>query len=246
MSDNMTYGNLGHSGLKLSRVGLGSWLTYGTDVDADTTMQCVHAALEAGINFLDTADIYGSGHSENILAKAIKGKRDGLVIASKFGYTFNEGTTEALGGQADPDYIRKCCEGSLRRLKTDRIDLYQFHLGGYGLEKAGEVRDVLEELVSQGKIRYYGWSTDEPESARFFAEGTHCTAIQQRLNIFEGNHETLEVCQQNDLASINRGPLAMGLLMVSRFSYPHIVNQYIKGRRPFGYLVKLVLCTRKE
>lgn len=214
---------LGRSGIEVSAMGLGCWAIGGEQyrdgaacgwagADDNESIRAIERAIDLGVTFLDTADIYGSGHSENILAKAIKGKRNGLVIASKFGYTFNEGTTEALGGQADPDYIRKCCEGSLRRLKTDRIDLYQFHLGGYGLEKAGEVRDVLEELVSQGKIRYYGWSTDEPESARFFAEGTHCTAIQQRLSIFEGNHETLEVCQQNDLASINRGPLAKGIL----------------------------------
>ncbi len=74
------------------------------------------------------------------------------------------------------------------------------------------MRDVLEELVAAGKIRSYGWSTDSPERARVFAEGPHCTAIQQRLNLFEGSQETLALCEEHNLASVNRGPLAMGLL----------------------------------
>ena len=92
------------------------------------------------------------------------------------------------------------------------VDLYQFHVGDYDPTLALATRDALEELVAAGKIRYYGWSTDDPARARIFAEGPHCVAIQQRFNIFEGNLETLAVCEKHNLASINRSPLAKGLL----------------------------------
>jgi aryl-alcohol dehydrogenase-like predicted oxidoreductase len=106
----------------------------------------------------------------------------------------------------------------LRRLQTDFIDLYQFHIGNYDLDKAGAVLDTLEQLVSEGKIRWYGWSTDDPARTAFFAQGEHCTAIQQRFNLFEGNAEVLTICEQQNLASINRGPLAQGIL-TGKFSH---------------------------
>lgn len=214
---------LGRSDIQVSAMGLGCWAIGGEQyrdgkpvgwggVDDGESIRAIQTAIDFGVTFFDTADIYGSGRSEKVLARGIEGKRDGLIIASKFGYTFNEGTTEALGQQADPDYIRICCEKSLKRLNTDRIDLYQFHLGGWDMEDALQVREILEELVDEGKIRYYGWSTDDPERAGLFAQGAHCTAIQQRLSVLEGNLETLQVCEQNNLASINRGPLAKGIL----------------------------------
>ncbi len=135
-----------------------------------------------------------------------------MVLATKFGNRFDEQTRKITGRDASPEAIRRACEASLRRLQTDYIDLYQFHLGDYALEQATLVRDTLEDLVSKGVIRAYGWSTDSPERARFFAEGPNCVAIQHRLNIFEGNHQVLAVCEATDLASINRSPLAMGLL----------------------------------
>ncbi len=126
----------------------------------------------------------------------------------------------------------RSCEDSLRRLNVDYIDLFQLHVKEVEIEKALIVRDALESLVEQGKIRFYGWSTDNPRSSRFFAEGPHCTAIQQQLNIFEGNLETLEVCEQNNLASINRGPLGMGLL-TGKFSLEsQIPSDDVRSRRP--------------
>jgi aryl-alcohol dehydrogenase-like predicted oxidoreductase len=100
----------------------------------------------------------------------------------------------------------------MRRLETDYIDLYQFHDNGFPVEQAQPVRDTLEELVKEGRIRAYGWSTDFPQSAEFFAQGENCTAIQLQLNVFESNPEVLAICEKYDLAAINRGPLAMGLL----------------------------------
>ena len=173
-------------------------------------MSALRHGLDLGINLLDTSDAYGCGHSEKLIGEVLQGRREQVIIATKFGYVPNEGTREQGGVRTDPDYIKSACGASLRRLQTDYIDLYQFHVGN--ADDGEQVREVCEELVAEGKIRWYGWSTDSPERARIFAEGKHCTAIQQGFNIFGGNDETLEVCEQENLASILRGPLAKGLL----------------------------------
>lgn len=214
---------LGRSGIAVSGLGMGCWAIGGPawrdgkpigwgDVDDAESVRAIHKALDLGVTLFDTADIYGAGHSERVLGGALAGRRSQVVIATKFGQLFDESTRQAIGRDASPAYIRRACDASLRRLKTDYLDLYQFHIGDYDLERAGEVRETLEELAAAGKIRAYGWSTDDPVRARFFAEGQHCAAIQQRFNIFEGNAETLAVCEAAGLGSLNRGPLAMGLL----------------------------------
>jgi len=214
---------IGRSNITVSALGLGCWAIGGPfwrgenpvgwgQVDDAESLRAIQRALDLGITFFDTADVYGCGHSERLLGQALAGKRDKVVIASKFGNIFDEQTRHITGEDASPTYIRQACEASLRRLNTDYIDLYQLHLGNYDPVKAVEVRETLEALVAEGKIRAYGWSTDNPERARLFAAGPHCTAIQQRLNIFEGNAEVLAICEEFNLASINRGPLAQGLL----------------------------------
>jgi aryl-alcohol dehydrogenase-like predicted oxidoreductase len=216
------YRPLGRSAIQVSALGLGCWAAGGFEpgemasgwagVDDAETLRALHRGLELGINFFDTANGYGRGHSEKILAQAIAGKRDQVVIATKFGYSFDFDTLEWTGEIASPEDIRKSCEGSLRRLNTDYIDLLQFHINEYPAEKAGYVRDTLEALVTEGKIRYYGWSTDFADSARFFAEGPHCTAIQVEMNVIDDSPDVTAVCEEYDLAAINRGPLAMGIL----------------------------------
>jgi aryl-alcohol dehydrogenase-like predicted oxidoreductase len=212
---------LGRSNIQISGLGLGCWAIGGqalrdgkpcgwAGTNDEESVRAIHCALDMGVNFLDTADVYGCGHSEKIVARAIAGRRDKLIVATKFGFPINEEERTTSGTQCDPDYIRSACEESLRRLNTDYIDLYQFHLNDS--DKGQEVREVLETLVETGKIRWYGWSTDYPDRAQIFAQGDHCTAIQQRLNVFEGNLDTLKVCENNNLASLNRSPLATGIL----------------------------------
>jgi len=214
---------LGRSGIEVSAMGLGCWAIGGPfwsgdtpvgwgEVNDEESVRAIHRGLELGIDLFDTSDVYGTGHSERVLALALAGRRDQVVIATKFGNTFDETTRQITGGDGSPDYIRKACEASLRRLNTDHIDLYQFHLGNYAMAQAGAVRDTLEALVAEGKIRSYGWSTDDPARARLFAEGPRCAAIQHAMNVLEDRPEMVAVCEQSDLASINRGPLAMGLL----------------------------------
>jgi aryl-alcohol dehydrogenase-like predicted oxidoreductase len=181
-------------------------------VDDEESIRSIHKALDLGVTFFDTADVYGAGHSERVVGRALEGKRDKVVIATKFGNTFNEDTKQNTGSNASPAYIRQACAASLKRLNTDYIDLYQFHLNGYEPEEAVPVRDTLEALVGEGKIRYYAWSTDFTDRARVFAEGKHCTAIQHQENVLNDNAPMIALCEELNLASINRGPLAMGLL----------------------------------
>ena len=214
---------LGQHGPEVSAIGFGAWAIGGPasrdgnpigwgEVDDNESVAAIHAALDAGVTFIDTANIYGAGHSERVVARAIQGRRDELVIATKFGNLFNEETKEAVARDASPASIRQQCDDSLRRLETDVIDLYQFHIGDHPLDQAVEVRDTLEGLIADGKIKAYGWSTDDPERAELFAQGPGCAAIQQSFSIVNGNAETLAVCERNGLASIVRGPLSMGLL----------------------------------
>ncbi|NLX10329.1 MAG: aldo/keto reductase [Chloroflexi bacterium] len=200
---------LGRSGIEVSPMGMGCWAIggsgWGGGANDPESLRGLHKALEMGITFFDTADAYGAGHSERLLAQALAGRRDRVVIATKFGH--GEG-----GPNAAPDYIRARCEDSLRRLNTDYIDLYQFHINEYGPEGAEEVRETLEELVAAGKIRAYGWSTDQADRARIFAQGPNCAAIQVELNVIDDAPDVLAVCEEFNLAAINRGPLAMGLL----------------------------------
>jgi aryl-alcohol dehydrogenase-like predicted oxidoreductase len=135
-----------------------------------------------------------------------------VVVATKFGNLFDEQTRRITGAISDPRPIRQSCEASLRRLHMEMIDLYQFHLGNFDLTLVDDVLEMLERLVEEGKIRWYGWSTDDPARAASFARGPHCTAIQQRFNLYEGNAETLAVCEEAGLASVARNPLAQGLL----------------------------------
>ncbi len=184
------------------------------EVDDDESVRTIHRALELGVDFFDTADVYGAGHSERVLARALAGRRDQVVIATKWGNRFDEATKFSDGAGDDPAYLREAVTASLRRLGTDYIDLYQLHLGGLELDKAAELLGTLEALVEEGKIRSYGWSTDDPErAAAWGSDGEHCTAIQHDFSLMRGARpEVLEVCERMGLASVNRGPLAMGLL----------------------------------
>lgn len=215
---------LGRSGVEISALGLGCWAIGGPaevgagnqigwgEVDDQESIRALRKALELGVTFYDTALIYGIGHSEEVIGKALAGHRDEVVIATKFHLRVDHHTREVGGEDLSDAGIRYAVEGSLRRLQTDHIDLLQLHKGDHPADQVGDILTTLEALVDEGKLRWYGWSTDDPTRARAFAAGRHCTAIQQHLNLLGGNLETLAVCEELNLASINRGPLMMGLL----------------------------------
>jgi len=216
-------GTLGRSEIEVSAIGMGCWAIGGEfgpgtqpwgwgKVDDSQSVAAIHAALDLGVTFFDTADVYGCGHSERILGQALKGRREQVVIATKFGHQFDEASKQVLETNSSSEYIRAACDASLKRLQADYIDLYQLHFGLDDLGEVPRVRDTLEALVAEGKIRAYGWSTDDPARAAIFALGEHCVAIQHQQNIFEDNAALLELCEGQNLSSINRGPLGMGIL----------------------------------
>lgn len=207
----------------MSAVGFGAWAIGGPayrdgrpigwgEVDDEESVAAIHAAFDAGISFFDTANIYGAGHSERVVGRALSGRWEEVVIATKFGNLFDEETRQATGTDASPASIRKQCEASLERLGTEVIDLYQFHLGSYDLGAAEEVVATLEELVEAGKIRSFGWSTDDPQRIALFARSPHCAAAQVHFNVVDDSPAVVQALESLGLAGINRGPLAMGAL----------------------------------
>lgn len=201
----------------------GQWLMAGAQagwgaVDDAESIRAIHAALETGAGFFDTAANYGAGHSERILGQALAGRRDQAVIATKVGHKVDEegksvgfyGTTEADSDVAA--HLRADLEKSLRRLQTDYVDVYLLHVWGLSIERAMEAREVFEELVAEGKIRTYGWSTDRTEAIAAFSTGPGCSVLEQELNVFEGNAELTALAERENLGSIVRAPLGMGLL----------------------------------
>ncbi len=214
---------LGKSGIKVSPMGLGCWAIGGQfymdgkvdgygETDDNMSITAIKTALDLGINYIDTSDTYGVGHSERLIGEAIKGRRSQIVLSTKFGYFGSDATKTLQGYNVSPDYIERACEASLRRLQTDYIDLYLLHVWEIGLSEMESVIQTLDKLVSKGKIRTYGWSTDLTGGAKLFSEHQNCSAFMQELNVLFGNEELLKLCEEKGLASINRSPLAMGLL----------------------------------
>lgn len=219
---------LGRSGIDVSALGFGCWAIGGewTDpdgqplgwgrVDDEESVRAIRRALDLGVTFFDTADTYGAGHSERVLGRALGGRRAEVVVATKWGNVFDEETRTLTGGDDSPAYARRALTASLRRLDTDYVDLYQLHLSEADPDRAAELRDMCEEFVREGLVRAYAWSTDDPARAAVFAEGAHCAAVQHRLNVLQDAPEMLALCAEFGLASVNRSPLAMGLLSGKR------------------------------
>ncbi len=182
-------------------------------VDQSEAERAIHTALDLGVSFFDTAASYGAGQSERILGRALAGRRKGVVVATKFGVRINEADrTASRIIEAVLGNVRQDCESSLRRLRTDWIDLFQLHVGDYPVEAVPELVRILEDLVYDGKIRAYGWSTDEVSRPAALAAGEHCTAVQHELNVLTDAPGMLAVCEVHDLASIDKYPLLMGIL----------------------------------
>jgi aryl-alcohol dehydrogenase-like predicted oxidoreductase len=232
---------LGRSNLDVSPLGLGCWAIGGPtefqgrhfgwgEINEDEAVRAIHFAFDNGITFFDTADIYGTGHSERILGQALAGRRDQVLIATKFGLTFEEYSGKMTGRDASPGYILQACEASLRRLGTDYIDLYQFHLSEYDPVNVGPVYETLDRLVVEGKIRYYAWGAETLEGSTIFAERPHCPAVQFGMNMFADAPEMLALCDSHNLAAIVNGPLGKGLLTgkfdeTTRFSTTDLRHQ---------------------
>ncbi|MGH3758896.1 aldo/keto reductase [Actinophytocola sp.] len=208
---------------EVSALGFGCWTIGGPftdnegrpigwgEVDDGESIRAVRRAVDLGVTFFDTADVYGAGHSEEVLGRALAGRRDAVVIASKWGNVFDPDRKVMTGDDSSPAYLRRALEGTLRRLGTDYLDLYQLHIAP-SIEDTAVLAGACEELVREGLIRGYGLSTDDPERAEVFAAGAHCVSVQHELSVLHDMPSLLAMCERHDLASIDHAPLAMGLL----------------------------------
>jgi aryl-alcohol dehydrogenase-like predicted oxidoreductase len=214
MTANLPKRRLGASDLEVSAVGLGCMSLsgiYGESSD-DNGIAVVHAALDAGINFLDSADMYGWGHNETLLGKALKGRRDEVVLASKFAQVRQEGGGNGVDGR--PEYVVAACEASLARLATDHIDLYYMHRIDPKVP-IEETVGALSELVAEGKIRYIGLCEASAPSIRR-AHAVHpITAVQTEYSLFERGIEqdgVRDTLQELGIGLVAYSPLGRGFL----------------------------------
>ena len=198
--------------LEVSLVGLGC-NNFGMRIDEGDSARVVHAALDAGITFFDTADIYGSTESEVLLGRALAGRRDSVVIATKFGMKIDAGRDGAR-----PEYVRRAAEDSLRRLGTDRIDLYQLHQPDPAVPIA-DTLGALEDLVRAGKVREIGcsnFSAGQLRDARAACEpgAAQFVSVQNELSLLhrEAEREVLPECGRLGIKFLPYFPLASGLL----------------------------------
>ena len=221
----MEYRRLGNSGLKVSEVGLGG-NNFGWWADEETSIPVIDTAIDLGVNFIDTADIYDRGHSEEYIGKALKGKRTNVVLATKFGNPMGEDANQRGGSRR---WVMQAVEASLRRLRTDYIDLYQMHVPD-ATTPIEETLRALDDLIRAGKVRYIGcsnfaaWQLCE---ALWTSRGNNLhsfISVQPMYNILarqiEG--ELVPCCQAYGIGIIPYSPLASGFL----------TGKYRKGEEP--------------
>jgi aryl-alcohol dehydrogenase-like predicted oxidoreductase len=223
----MRYRQLGESGLTVSVVGLGG-NNFGGRIGLEETRSVVDAAIDCGVTLVDTADIYGNrGGSEELLGQVLAGRREHIVLATKFGMDMGDGTV-ARGSRA---YIRRAVEASLRRLRTDYIDLYQYHHPD-GLTPLEETLATLNDLVTEGKVRYIGssnftgwqiadadWIARTQHQARFVSAQNHYSLLHR-----DAEREVIPSCVKRGVGVLPYFPLANGLL----------TGKYRRGQAPPG------------
>ncbi len=204
---------LGTQGLEVSALGLGCMGMsefYGT-TDEGEAIATIHRALELGIDFLDTADMYGSGANEQLVGKAIGDRRDEVVLATKFGNVRNDDGSREVRG--DPEYVRQACEASLRRLGLDHVDLYYQHRVDFRVP-IEETVGAMSELVEAGKVRYLGLSEASPETIQR-AHAVHpISALQSEYSLWTRDPEDgpLPACRELGIGFVAYSPLGRGFL----------------------------------
>ena len=213
----MKYRILGQ-GLKVSAIGIGCMpmikggnITYGADADPDEAIKTIHLAIDLGVTLFDTAQIYGPFQNEELLGEAIKGKRDGLVIATKFGFRFDG--NRIVGVDGSPANARAAIEGSLKRLGIDTIDLFYQHRVDPSVP-IEETVGGMAELVKEGKVRHIALSEAGPETLRRAAAVHPIAALQSEYSLWERDveDEILPVCRELGIGFVPYSPLGRGFL----------------------------------
>lgn len=206
----MIYQQLGNSDLQISRIGFGcmSLKPY-----QPVNEKILHQAIEYGINYFDTADLYDKGANEELLGNVFKEKRNQVILATKAG---NQWRSDGSGWEWNPrkQYILKSAEQSLQRLQTDHIDLYQLH-GGTMDDPIEETIEAFELLVRQGKIRYYGISSIRPNVIKHWVKHSNIISVMMQYSLLDRRpeEECLGVLKQNNIGVLTRGSIAQGLLV---------------------------------
>ncbi len=216
----MNYRELGKTGIKISEIGFGTWGIGGATVDGAnsygetndaTSEQALNTALDCGITFFDTSNIYGYGHSEELLGKVFSGKRDKVIIASKVGFVKHGGPHDFRGS-----YIREQLEGTLRRLNTDYLDVYQLHSPPIDqLRATPDAVSTMLELKKEGKIRAYAISVKNPADALVVINEFGAEAVQVNFNMIDQRAleaGVFQLAKEKGVGIIARTPLAFGFL----------------------------------
>jgi voltage-dependent potassium channel beta subunit len=213
----MRYRRLGASGVKVSEVGLGSWLTYGGSVEDQRAIDCIHRAFELGVNFFDTANVYRRGAAEEVVGRALRGiDRDDYVLATKVWGPMGEGPNDR---GLSRKHVMEQCHASLRRLGTDYVDLYQCHRPDPETPVEETLR-ALDDLVTQGKVLYVGvseWSADQIFEARGIQDRLALDPIvssqpQYSMLYREIERDVIPICRQLGIGQVVWSPIAQGVL----------------------------------
>jgi len=205
---------LGKTGLEISELGFGSWAIGGNsygDVSDPESLAALQWALDSGINFFDTADIYGKGHSESLIGRAFHDRRDKVVIATKAGWDFNHGSIRA---NFDRSYLLFALEDSLQRLKSNYVDIFQLHNPPVELARDHELLEELRKWRKAGKIRFFGVSVHGPEEAMAWISQTDVQSVQIAFHLLDQRAypDCFELAKEKGCGIIAREPLACGML----------------------------------
>ena len=205
---------LGRTHLEVSEIGFGSWAiggnSYGKTDDAES-LRAIQAAVDGGVNFFDTADIYGNGHSEELLGKALESRRGDMILASKVGWDFYHG---GVRQNFSPEYIEFACHKTLERLRTDCLDLYQLHNPNLETLSREELYEPLEKLKREGKIRFYGLSIHVPQEGLAAIALGRADTLQLIYNMIDQRPaaELLPLAREKNIGVIVREPFNCGML----------------------------------
>ena len=245
----MKYRVLGKTGLKVSEVGFGAWAIGGNahgnsygPTDDEQSLAAIGRALQLGCNLFDTADVYGHGHSEELLGQALRNCRSEVIIATKAGGDFYHGTPRM---NFNSDYLEFALGKSCERLGTDYVDLYQLHNPPVQLIKEGRVFKILDRLKASGKIRHYGISIHDPQEGLLAMRAGELGAIQVAFNILrqEAKNQLFRETTKNNVGVIAREPLANGFLAGKLKAESTFPKGDIRHNFPSDYISQLTLAT---
>ncbi len=230
------------------RLGLGTWalggpafageqpVGWGGAYDRPEAAAVLRAAFDAGITLFDTSDAYGAGTAERLLGEVFGDRRDAVTLVSKWGNVVDEERKQLTGTDASPGYVRTALEASLRRLRTDHLDLYLLHLSGLPAAQAAELLGTLQDLVREGRIRAYGWSTDDPGLAASWVGQPGFAGLEFEINVVRDAPDLVAICDAHGVPGLARGPLGTGLLTGSYRAGSQITDEQDFRRRSPDWL----------